>query len=81
MVSAAGTSVWTRPAPDRRLAGWFRPSLTQSGYGDSFRAFVATSKCADAIPLYRQAKQMSRLGIPISRSTLTDLLHQAALSQ
>ena len=49
-------------------------------HGDGFRAFIVTSKCADSIPLYRQARQLSRLGIPISRSTLTDLLHQAARS-
>ena len=55
-------------------------SIEGARYGDGFRAFVVTSKCADSIPLYRQAKQLSRLGIPISRSTLTDLLHQVARS-
>jgi transposase len=37
-----------------------------------------TSKCADSLPLYRLAKQFARLGIPIARSTLTDLFHQVA---
>ncbi len=60
----------TAPGPDHSIEG--------ARYGDSFRAFVVTSKCADAIPLYRQSKQMARLGLPVSRSTLTDLLHQAA---
>ena len=61
-----------------RDGAWPDHSVEGTRYGDSFRAFVVTSKCADAIPLYRQAKQMSRLGIPISRSTLTDLFHQSA---
>ena len=65
-----GEHIITAPGPDHSVEG--------ARYGDSFRAFVVTSKCADAIPLYRQAKQMSRLGVPISRSTLTDLFHQAA---
>jgi transposase len=71
LACACGEHIVTAPGPDRSVEG--------ARYGDSFRAFVVTSKCADAIPLYRQAKQMSRLGIPISRSTLTDLLHQAAV--
>ncbi len=70
LACVCGDHIVTAPGPDHSIEG--------ARYGDSFRAFVVTSKCADAIPLYRQAKQMSRLGIPISRSTLTDLLHQAA---
>lgn len=35
-------------------------------------------KCADSIPLHRLAKQYQRLGIPMSRSTLTDLFHATA---
>ena len=70
LACACGEHIVTAPGPDHSVEG--------ARYGDSFRAFVVTSKCADAIPLYRQAKQMSRLGIPISRSTLADLLHQAA---
>lgn len=71
LACVCGEHIVTAPGPDHSVEG--------ARYGDSFRAFVVTSKCADAIPLYRQAKMMSRLGIPISRSTLTDLLHQAAL--
>jgi transposase len=70
LACVCGDFIVTAPGPDHSVEG--------ARYGDSFRAFVVTSKCADSIPLYRQAKQMSRLGIPISRSTLTDLLHQAA---
>jgi transposase len=47
-------------------------------YGPRLIAHIATSKCADVLPLYRQAKQLQRLGNPIARSTLTDLFHRAA---
>jgi transposase len=65
-----GGHVVTAPGPDHSVEG--------ARYGDSFRAYVVVSKCADSMPLYRLAKQFSRLGIPIARSTLTDLFHQAA---
>ena len=47
-------------------------------YGPGLIAHIVTAKCADVLPLYRQAKQLARLGIPIQRSTLTDLFHRAA---
>ena len=47
-------------------------------YGPGFVAHLAVMKCADSIPLHRLAKQYQRLGIPMSRSTLTDLFHAAA---
>jgi len=67
-----GQHMVVAPGPDHSIEG--------ARYGDGFRAFVVTSKCADSIPLYRLARQLSHLGIPISRSTLTDLLHQVARS-
>jgi transposase len=70
LACTCGGHVVTAPAPDHSVEG--------TRYSDGFRAFVVTSKCADSIPLYRQAKQIARLGVPISRSTLTDLFHQAA---
>jgi transposase len=72
LACACGQHIVVAPGPDHSIEG--------ARYGDGFRAFVVTSKCADSIPLYRLARQLSRLGIPISRSTLTDLLHQAARS-
>ena len=52
---------------------------TEGGqYGAGFIAHIVVSKCLDAIPLYRLEKQFNRIGIPISRSTLCDLFHQAA---
>lgn len=47
-------------------------------YGAGFLAHIAVTKCADAMPLHRMAKQYQRLGIPMSRSTLTDLFHATA---
>lgn len=70
LACACGDHVVTAPGPEHSLEG--------TSYGDGLRAWVVTSKCADSIPVYRQAKQLSRLGIPISRSTLNDLFHQSA---
>jgi transposase len=39
---------------------------------------VVVSKCADSLPLHRLAKQYSRLGIPMERSTLCDVFHATA---
>ena len=47
-------------------------------YGPGLIAYLIVSKCADAIPIYRVEKQFERLGIPIARSTLNDLVHRAA---
>src|SRR5258707_6498582 len=47
-------------------------------YGPGFLAHVVVSKCADSIPLYRQAKRYRREGVPIDRSTLLDLFHRTA---
>jgi transposase len=46
-------------------------------YDASFIAHLITAKCADSIPLYRLEKEYQRLGIPIARSTMTDLFHRA----
>ena len=47
-------------------------------YGSGFISHLIVTKCADAVPLYRQAKQLVRLGVPVARSTMTDLFHRAA---
>ena len=41
-------------------------------------AQVIVSKFGDHLPLYRQAQQFARQGIPLSRSTLCDWLKQSA---
>jgi transposase len=58
------------PAPQRVKEGCL--------YGPAFLAKLAIDKCADATPIYRVEKAMRRAGIPISRSTLNDLVLTAA---
>jgi transposase len=40
--------------------------------GPNFLAQVAVSKCADSLPLYRQAKAYQRVGVQVNDSTLGD---------
>jgi transposase len=56
------------------------PPRVQEGctYGPAFLAKLAVDKCADATPIYRVEKAMRRTGIPISRSTMNDLVLTAA---
>jgi transposase len=56
------------------------PPRIQEGctYGPAFLAKLAVDKCADATPIYRVEKAMRRAGIPISRSTMNDLVLTAA---
>lgn len=65
-----GAHVVTAPAPARVSDG--------VQYGPGFHAQVAVAKLADSLPLYRQAKQLKRAGVPICRSTLCDIFHRAA---
>lgn len=58
------------PAPRRVKEGCL--------YGPAFLAKLAIEKCADATPIYRVEKALRRAGIPISRSTLNDLILSAA---
>ena len=63
-----GSYIITAPGPLRVTEG------TQ--YGPAFHAQVVVAKLADSLPLYRQAKQLQRHGLPICRSTLGDLFHR-----
>ena len=65
-----GQHIVTAPAPDRVSDG--------VQYGPGFHAHVAVSKCLDSMPLYRQARALSRAGVDINRSTLGDLFHRSA---
>jgi len=69
-ICACGATIVVAPAPDRVSEG--------VQYGPGFHAQVAVAKCADSMPLYRQARQMQRAGIQINRSTLCDLFHRTA---
>ena len=70
LACVCGQGVVTAPAPAR--------VVDRGEYGPGFLAHVVTSKCADAMPLHRLAQRIERGGVPMSRSTLTDLFHQAA---
>jgi len=47
-------------------------------YAPSFVAHLIVSKCGDSIPQYRLEKAYRNIGIPMSRSTMCDLLHRGA---
>ncbi|NOJ99078.1 transposase, partial [Corallococcus coralloides] len=70
LACACGQGVVTAPAPAR--------VVDRGEYGPGFLSHVVVSKCADAMPLHRLAQRVERGGVPMSRSTLTDLFHQAA---
>jgi len=54
-------------------------TVTKSGmYSAGFISHVIVGKASDCAPLYRQEKQFKRWGIPVNRSTLSDLLKEAA---
>ena len=65
-----GKHIVTAPCPDK--------IADRSPYSASFIAALIVHKCEDGIPLYRMEKQFERLGIPIARSTMTDLFHRGA---
>jgi len=47
-------------------------------FGPTFMAQVVVSKCADSLPLYRQAKAYRRVGVQVDDSTLGQLFHRTA---
>lgn len=47
-------------------------------YGPRLSASLIAAKCIDAIGIERYAKQLARMGVPISANTLFDLFHGAA---
>ncbi len=64
-----GEHIITAPVPDK--------VFDRSQYGPGFMAHLVVCKCCDSIPFYRLEKQFKRLGIPMSRSTMTSLFHRA----
>ena len=53
-------------------------TTNKTRYAPSFVAHLIVAKCSDSIPLYRLEKQYQRVGVPIARSTMTDLFHRNA---
>lgn len=60
----------TAPPPDR--VG------EKTRYAPSFIAHLIVSKCSESTPQYRLEKFYRNIGIPISRSTMCELLHRGA---
>ena len=56
------------------------PSRVYEGckFGPAFIAKLVIDKCADATPIYRVEKAMRRAGIPLSRSTMNELVLRSA---
>jgi transposase len=65
-----GETILTADPPDK--------VFDKTRFGPAFMAQVAVAKCADSIPLYRQAKSWQRVGVPVNDSTLGDLFHRSA---
>jgi transposase len=70
LACTCGGHIVTAPCPDKMA--------DRCAYAPSFVAHLIVEKCEDGIPLYRLEKQYARLGIPIARSTMTDLFLRAA---
>ena len=68
LACSCGQHVITAPLPDK--------VFDRTQYGPGFMAHLVVSKCCDSIPLYRMEQQFGRLGIPMARSTMTDLFHR-----
>ena len=64
------TPVQTAPMPN--------PVLPKSLASPSSLAFFMSQKYVEALPLYRQEKQLERMGIPLSRATIANWMIQAA---
>ena len=47
-------------------------------YGSSFIAHLIVSKCSESTPQYRLEKFYKNIGIPVSRSTMCNLVHRGA---
>ena len=65
---SCGDYIQTAPPPPRVLG--------QSKYGSTFIAHLVVSKLLDSIPIYRLEKRFKRLGIPMPRSTMNDLVQR-----
>lgn len=72
-------ATWACPCCDYITTALGAQKPVEGGqYGAGFMGHVVVSKCADSIPFYRMEKQFTRIGIPLARSTLCNLFHQAA---
>ena len=54
--------------------------LNQSKYGAGFAAHLCVNKVLDSIPVYRMEKQFKRMGVPMARSTMNELVMRSGKS-
>ena len=52
--------------------------FSQKLASEGLLAFIATVKFCDALPLYRQERQFARVGVELSRRTMSDWMIAAA---
>jgi transposase len=65
-----GEYIVTAPCPDK--------TTDRTRYAPGFIAHIIYSKCSLSLPIYRLEKQYQTIGIPIARSTMTELFHRGA---
>jgi transposase len=70
LACSCGQCIVVAPAPPKLVAG--------GRYGFGFAAFLVVEKCVDSIPIHRIERRFQRLGIPMSRASMNDVLHAAA---
>lgn len=70
LACSCGGYVVTAKGPSRPVEG--------GHYGPRLMASIVVGKCVDSMPLYRMEKQLKRIGLRISRSSLCNLFHQTA---
>ena len=71
LACSCGEYIVTAPAPPR--------VYDRCQYSAGFIAHLVVQKCGDSLPIYRIEKQFKRMGIPMSRSTMTELFHRAGV--
>lgn len=69
LACTCGEYIVTAPSPPR--------VYDRCQYSAGFIASLVVQKCGDSLPIYRIEKQFKRQGIPMSRSTMTELFHRA----
>lgn len=57
-----------------------RPVIPKGLASPSAVAFIMTQKFADGLPLYRQEKQLERMGLPLSRQTISNWMLSSTTS-
>ena len=65
-----GKCIATAKGPARATA--------RSKYAAGLAAWIVLQKCSLSLPIYRIEKQLRSQGVPVSRSTLTELFHRVA---